>query len=115
MGDSDDLLAGFSMKCAEHSYLTAMVKDTRDTMKAEVVEARAWRERTTGDISGIRVAIAEHIAKESGIANGRAEVTGEIDVKVNRIGKVLKWVLGVVAALAAGGGTVEAIRRMMGS
>jgi hypothetical protein len=110
----DGLLDAFSVKCPEHGYLVAMVKDTRDTMKAEVVEARAWRERTTGDIFGIKEAIALHVASEQGIASGKAEVTAEIQGQVRSWVRVAKWVLGVLAALTAGGGVAEGIRRMFG-
>jgi hypothetical protein len=111
---TDGLLDAFSVKCPEHGYLVAMLKDTRDTVKAEVVEARAWRERTTDEILGIREAIALHVAGEKGIANGKAEVTAEIQGQVRSWVRVAKWILGVLAALTAGGGVAEGIRRMIG-
>jgi hypothetical protein len=112
--DSPDLMVSYSEKCAEHGYLVSMLKDTRDTMKAEVVEARAWREKTTGELWGIREAIAEHIAESKGRDDMKAEITGEILTGVRRGVVVAKWILGAVAALLAGGGVTEGLRQLLG-
>lgn len=74
-------------------------------------------ERTTGEIIGLRKAVLAATlshARANGIADGRAEVTGEINTKVQTAAKVAKWIAGVIVALAAGGGTVEGIRRLLG-
>jgi len=71
-------------------------------------------ERTTEKLDGLQDAVTRFLAHQEGIANGKAEVTAEITTKVRSFGKVAKWVAGVLAALAAGGGGVELLRRMIG-
>jgi hypothetical protein len=109
-----DSLTAFSDKCAEHGYLVQMVKETRTAQMAEIQDARSWRERTTGELYGIKEAISSHMAHHQGVENGRAEVTGEITAKVRDWAKIGKWVLGAIAALAAGGGATEGLRRLLG-
>lgn len=74
-------------------------------------------ERTTGEIAGLREAVTKALlakAHMNGIVQGRAEMTGEIEVTVRSWGKIAKWVIGVILALAAGGGATEGIRRLLG-
>ena len=97
-----DGLTAFSDKCAEHGYLVQMVKETRSTLMGEVQEARAWRERTTGELFGIKEAIAEHIAEEKGRLKMAAEVTGEAEIIRKRNWTKLKWAVGVALAAAPG-------------
>ena len=97
-----DTLTSFSDKCSEHGYLVQMVKETRAAQMSEIQEARAWRERTTGELYGIKEAIASHVAEERGRSNMAAEVTGEAEIIRKRNWTKLKWVVGVLLAAAPG-------------
>lgn len=103
-----------------HETLKSVLQGQRDThTRFGDMERKMDRqhESTTGELAGLREAVTEALlakATTNGIVQGRAEMTGEIEVKVRSWGRVLKWVLGVAAALAAGGGATEGLRRLMG-
>lgn len=102
-----------------HETLKSVLQGQRDTHTRFGDMERKMdsnHERTTGEIAGLREAVTKALlakAHTNGIVQGRAEMTGEIEVKVRSWGKIAKWVIGAIVALAAGGGATEGIRRLL--
>lgn len=116
-----DFASEQSRQGSQLSELTKTVlQDQREVhSRFNALDAKMDRqhERVTVEIVGLREAVTQAMlekARSNGIEFGKAEITGEIRTGVRRGVVVAKWILGAVAALLAGGGAVEGMKKLLG-
>lgn len=100
-----------------HKSLMQYQRDTETRFVDINKKMDRQHERVTGEVVALREVVTEALlakARSNGIAEGKAELTGEIKTAVRTWGTVAKWVAGVIAAVAATGGAAEGIRRLIG-